>query len=82
MLSEQQIHVLETPIAERAAFREMFDMNRPLRKLDGLQTVGGEKAIMNAQAFANEVLAIVGAGAAQPPAYASTRRPPILEAAA
>lgn len=82
LLSEQEIHVLDTPIAERAAFREMFDMNRPLRKLEGVQTSGGEKAITNAEAFANEILAVVRTGAAKPPAYAATRGLPVYESAA
>jgi chromosome partitioning protein len=82
LLSEQEIHVLDTPIAERAAFREMFDMHRPLRKLEGILTPGGEKAILNAQAFAIEVLDMVGTSAAQPPAYASGRALLALETAA
>ncbi len=65
LLSEQEIHVLDTPIAERAAFREMFDMHRPLRKLDGAQTSGGEKAVLNAEALASEVLTLVKPGATE-----------------
>jgi chromosome partitioning protein len=62
LLAEQEIQVLDTPIAERAAFREMFDLNRPLRKLDGAQATGAEKAILNAEALANEVLTLVQPG--------------------
>lgn len=82
LLSEQEIHVLDTPIAERAAFREMFDMHRPLRKLEGVLTSGGEKAIANAQAFTDEVLAAVGTGASHAPAYSASRRMPQLDTAA
>ncbi|MBC2771986.1 ParA family protein [Rhizobium sp. AQ_MP] len=82
LLCEQEIHVLDTPIAERGAFREMFDMHRPLRKLEGPQSGGGEKAIANAEAFASEVLSLIGTGAAQAPAYASTRRMPAFDTAA
>lgn len=82
LLHEQQISVLDTPIAERAAFREMFDLNRPLRKLESAQTGSGEKAIANAQAFVNDVMSVVTPGAAQPPAYAATRGAPVLETAA
>lgn len=82
LLHEQQISVLDTPIAERAAFREMFDLNRPLRKLESAQTGGGEKAIANAQAFVNDVMSVVTPGAAQPPAYSATRGAPVLETAA
>ncbi|QEE45091.1 ParA family protein [Rhizobium sp. WL3] len=62
LLAEQQINVLDTPIAERAAFREMFDLNRPLRKLEGTATGSGEKAIRNAEAFASEILSMVAPG--------------------
>lgn len=82
LLSEQEIHVLDTPIAERAAFREMFDMHRPLRKLEGILTAGGEKAIVNAQAFADEVLTIVKTDATHAPAYAAPRQMQALGAAA
>lgn len=82
LLSEQAIHVLETPIAERAAFREMFDMNRPLRKLDSLQSLGGEKAISNAEAFTSEILKVVETRSNLAPAYAPTRSRPELETAA
>lgn len=82
LLSEQQITVLETPIAERAAFREMFDMHRPLRKLDGALSTGGEKAVMNAQAFADEVLRLASTSATQPPAYGAQRDFQALETAA
>lgn len=82
LLSEQAIQVLETPIAERAAFREMFDMNRPLRKLDSLQSLGGEKAISNAEAFTSEILKVVETRSTLAPAYAPTRGRPELETAA
>ena len=82
LLSEQDIRVFDTPIAERAAFREMFDMHRPLRKLDNAQAPGSEKAILNAQAFADEVLSHVDVGAAAAPAYATRRDLQTLDTAA
>jgi chromosome partitioning protein len=82
LLSEKQIHVLDTPIAERAAFRDMFDLNRPLRKLDSAHTASGEKSVLNAQAFADEVLAVVASGAAHSPAYTRTRSFTAYETAA
>ncbi len=82
LLSEQDIRVFDTPIAERAAFREMFDMHRPLRKLDNAQTPGGEKAILNARAFADEVLSHVNVSAAAAPAYAARRDLQTLDTAA
>jgi chromosome partitioning protein len=62
LLAEQCINVLDTPIAERAAFREMFDLHRPLRKLESATSGAGEKAIRNAEAFAAEILTLVEAG--------------------
>ncbi len=82
LLSEQDIRVFDTAIAERAAFREMFDMHRPLRKLDNAPTAGGEKAILNARAFADEVLSHVDVGKAAAPAYAARRDLQALETAA
>ena len=82
LVQVQELGVLETPIAERAAFREMFDMHRPLRKLDGALSTGGEKAVMNAQAFADEVLRLASTSATQPPAYGSQRDFQALETAA
>jgi len=82
LLSEQDIRVFDTPIAERAAFREMFDMHRPLRKLDNAQTPGGEKAILNAQAFADEMLSHVDVSAPAAPAYAARRDLQTLDTAA
>ncbi|WP_377274306.1 AAA family ATPase [Rhizobium sp. R86522] len=82
LLSEQDIRVFDTPIAERAAFREMFDMHRPLRKLDNAQTPGSEKAILNAQAFADEMLSHVDVSAPAAPAYATRRDLQTLDTAA
>ena len=82
LLSQQDIRVFDTPIAERAAFREMFDMHRPLRKLDNAQTASGEKAILNAQTFADEVLSHVDVSATAAPAYAARRDLQSLDTAA
>ena len=82
LLSQQDIRVFDTPIAERAAFREMFDMHRPLRKLDNAQTASGEKAILNAQTFADEVLSHVDVSAPAAPAYAVRRDLQSLDTAA
>lgn len=82
LLSEQKIHVLDTPIAERAAFREMFDLSRPLRHLDENNGRNLDKAVANAVAYATDVLALVTAGATAIATPLSKRTFAPLEAAA
>ncbi|RKE83478.1 ParA family protein [Rhizobium sp. AG855] len=82
LLCEQQIHVLDTPIAERAAFREMFDLSRPLRDLPEAQGRNIDKAVANASDYTNDVLALVAAGASARSAPLAERNLNRLESAA
>ncbi|MDH4441154.1 MAG: ParA family protein [Rhizobium sp.] len=82
LLNEQQIHVLDTPIAERAAFREMFDLSRPLRRLEAGQGQSLEKAVANAADYASDVLALVTSGTATKSRPLSDRSFSHLETAA
>jgi chromosome partitioning protein len=82
LLTQQEIHVLDTPIAERAAFREMFDLNRPLRLLADGPGRNIEKAVTNASDYATDVLALVAPGAALRSAPFDSRVFPQAEAAA
>ncbi|KPF46095.1 ParA family protein [Rhizobium sp. AAP43] len=82
LLSEQNIHVFDTPIAERSAFREMFDFNCLLRKLDPARVSNLDKAVDNASRYANEVMALVPASQAVEPARMSLRRENRLDTAA
>lgn len=51
------IEVFETAIVERAAFRDLFDYGGALAELDPARVSNVEKARINAQEFAGEVLA-------------------------
>jgi len=51
------IEVFETAIVERAAFRDIFDYGGALADLDPAKVSNVEKARLNAQGFAGEVLA-------------------------
>ena len=82
LLQEQQIHVLDTPIAERAAFREMFDLSRPLRRLDEAHGRNLDKAVKNAADYASDVLALTAAGATEKSLPLSKRSFTQLETAA
>jgi chromosome partitioning protein len=82
LLREQQIHVLDTPIAERAAFREMFDLSRPLRKLDESQGRNLDKAVANAADYASDVLAVIACGATAKSMQQGNRTFAALETAA
>lgn len=56
-LARAGIEVFSTAIVERAAFRDLFDYGGSLSELDPAQVSNVEKARINAQEFAGEVLA-------------------------
>lgn len=56
-LVQAGIEVFATSIVERAAFRDLFDYGGALADLDPAQVSNVEKARINAQGFAGEVLA-------------------------
>ena len=62
------VELFETPIVERAAYRDMFDYGGGLSALDPAQVSNIERAAENAREFAGEVLARLKA--AQPAAKA------------
>lgn len=55
MLAQRGVNVLNTAIAERAAFKEIFDAGETLYSLDPARVSNLDKAQENAQAFAMEV---------------------------
>jgi chromosome partitioning protein len=57
------IEMFETPIVERAAYRDLFDFGGTLEALDPGAVSNLEKAIQNARAFAGEVIAKLRAAA-------------------
>ena len=56
-LAQAGIEVFQTPIVERAAFRDLFDYGGTLSGLDPNQVSNIDKARVNAQEFVGEVLA-------------------------
>jgi chromosome partitioning protein len=61
LLAERQVKVLDTPIIERAAFRDIFDYGGTLATLDPQRISNLDRAMENAQAFATEVLQLLPA---------------------
>lgn len=60
LLAQRAVHVLATPIHERAAFRDMFDLKTCLHLLDPTKVSNLDKALDNASSFADEVLNLLG----------------------
>lgn len=55
LLASRGVHVLDTPIAERTAFRELFENGGTLYSMDETRVSNLPKARENATAFAQEV---------------------------
>lgn len=56
LLQERQVPVLDTPIVERSAFRDIFDCGGTLHSMDPLRVSNLDKARENALAFAEEMM--------------------------
>jgi chromosome partitioning protein len=56
LLNQRAVPVLETPIIERSAFRDIFDCGGTLHTMDPGRVSNLEKAQENAAAFADEML--------------------------
>ncbi len=61
LLAKRNVHVLDTPIIERAAFRDMFDFGGYLHMMNPSQVSNLDKALQNANAYAEEVLKLLPA---------------------
>lgn len=59
LLASRNVRVLETPIIERAAFRDMFDCGGTLQTMDPARVSNLDKARENARVFAEEVRRLV-----------------------
>src|SRR5690606_23007888 len=59
LLAEKNVSVLNTPIVERAAYRDIFDLGGTLLCLDKTKVSNIDKAVENARAFAGEVLGLL-----------------------
>ena len=56
LLAERKVEVLDTPIIERAAFRDIFDLGGTLYTMDENRISNLDKARQNARLFALEML--------------------------
>ncbi|MBX9455090.1 MAG: ParA family protein [Rhizobium sp.] len=56
LLAQRSVHVLDTPLIERAPFRDMFDLKTYLHLMDPAKASNLDKALANAAAFADEVI--------------------------
>ncbi|MCM2293183.1 ParA family protein [Allorhizobium sp. BGMRC 0089] len=61
MLATQSVRVLNTPIIERAAFRDMFEYRCAVHRLDPERVSNVDKAVLNAECYADEVELLVPA---------------------
>jgi chromosome partitioning protein len=59
LLAARGVHVLDTPIGERIAFKELFETGGTLHTLDPAKVSNVDKAKENAGAFAREVLRLM-----------------------
>ncbi|WP_440411274.1 AAA family ATPase [Neorhizobium petrolearium] len=59
LLAARGVHVLDTPIGERIAFKELFEIGGTLHTLDPAKVSNVDKARENAAAFAQEVLRLM-----------------------
>lgn len=66
LLAQRDVRVLDTPLIERAPFRDMFDLKTYLHLMDPSRVSNLDKAIANAAAFADEVEMLVARPNHQP----------------
>lgn len=60
LLMSRDVRMLDTPIMERAAYRDMFESKTFLHQLDPSRVSNLAKAIVNAERYADDVEAILG----------------------
>ncbi len=61
LLAKRNVNVLNTPIVERAAFRDMFEFSGYLHMMNPSQVSNLDKALQNSAALADEVLRLLPA---------------------
>ncbi|TCV65589.1 chromosome partitioning protein [Neorhizobium sp. R1-B] len=59
LLAARGVHVLDTPIGERIAFKELFEIGGTLHTLDPAKVSNVDKAKENARSFAQEVMRLM-----------------------
>ncbi|WP_069058279.1 AAA family ATPase [Sinorhizobium sp. RAC02] len=62
VLDAARIPVVGTPVIERSAFRDMFETGGTLYSMNGGRVSNLDKAILNMQVLADDVLRLVGVG--------------------
>ncbi len=73
LLTARDVRMLDTPIVERAAFRDMFEYKTFLHRLDPARVSNLDKAVLNAERYADEVeAALRGRNADIAPAQRAT----------
>jgi chromosome partitioning protein len=65
LLAQQQVHVLDTALIERAAYRDMFNAGGTLYTMDPAHVSNLDKAQENARFLADEILRLVPMKAAR-----------------
>ena len=68
LLAERQVHVLDTPLIERAAYRDVFIDGGTLQTMDPARVSNLDRAQENSKLFAEEVLCLVPVKIAKPKA--------------
>ncbi|CAN7360874.1 AAA family ATPase [Neorhizobium sp. LjRoot104] len=59
LLAARGVHVLDTPIGERIAFKELFEIGGTLHTLDPAKVSNIDKAKENARSYAQEVMRLM-----------------------
>lgn len=59
MLAERKIRLVDTPLVERTAFRELFEQGDTLYSLEAGKVSNLERARANARDFANDITALI-----------------------
>lgn len=76
LLAEKQVHVLETALIERAAYRDMFVTGGTLHTMEPERVSNLDKARENARQFAEEIISLVPLKVAKP----KTAKPKVAKA--
>lgn len=72
LLAEQQVHVLDTPLIERAAYRDMFDAGAMLSTMNPETVSNLDRAQENVRMLTEEILRLVPAKAVRAKASRKT----------
>jgi chromosome partitioning protein len=81
MLAARHVALLDTPLVERAAYRDMFNSGGTLASLDPLQVSNLDKALENGRLLADEIVARVPVAVAKPKVVRKRAAPAVRAAA-